>query len=90
MQLPCSHEVDIAGAFMEQLMKSRIEKPDGKLAHGVPRLKPEFLACGNADERQRYFAALVGAPVPNTSTFIVFGVVCARSFAPVVVIATGA
>ncbi len=43
MQLPCSHEVDIAGAFMEQLMKSRIEKPDGKLAHGVPRLKPEFL-----------------------------------------------
>src|SRR5260370_29031255 len=46
-------EVKIAGAFMEQLMKSRIEKPDRKLAYGVSRLKPEPLARRKASHRLR-------------------------------------
>jgi hypothetical protein len=41
-------DIDIAGAFMEQLMKGLVEKPDGKLAHGVSRLKPKPLARRDA------------------------------------------
>jgi hypothetical protein len=46
-------DIDIAGAFMEQLMKGWVEKPNGKLAHGVSRLKPKPLARRDAAHRLR-------------------------------------
>jgi hypothetical protein len=36
---------------MEQQMKGWVEKPDGKLAHGVSRLKPKPLARRDAAHR---------------------------------------
>jgi hypothetical protein len=46
-------DVDIAGAFMEQLMKGWVEKPNGKLAHRVSRLKSKPLARRDAAHRLR-------------------------------------
>jgi hypothetical protein len=60
---------------------TRVAGPDCPMRYSVAWFMVRFRQC--------HFAGLVGAPIPNASIFIVFGVICARPFGPSVVIATG-